>query len=766
MNILISAPNYFPKLYGGIQTYIYGLVDELSARGRHKITVLTSKPWADSPGEYEVEEYYYKSIPVIALAINPFGMGEKEKHTEIGPLSHRALIRVLSDCKPDIVHINHMVPALTTACAGLGIPTVVTVHNARITCPAPPSMESYADICNKAADPHHCVPCCSNLRLPKWHTGRLLGKIPPPLYRWYGTKLAGKENLSYLMKGLIYPWLIEQDVLEKKNVFELATCIVAPSRHVKDRLTNNSFDLEKVLFIPHGISPQDDSCIKKRGGEIVRFGYVGRITPSKGLHLMLEAASLLPERPACEIHIFGSARRPADERYVKKLLLKYKGLPAVYEHGALQYSDRYKAFDNIDILVVPSIAPEAFGLVVNEAFSAGVPVIVSAVGSLPELVRDGIDGFVVERNSPQALSGAMQKIIENPELIIEMTEHIPHIKTAAEYNDEIVLLYNRLIKTGGQDGLSIKGEKAPESQSPMQRDNTINTACVQAEKGVRYSRDDHWPDFAMQWGLLGPPLKPVAQDVGFSRDAIMEWSGLNGAPRALILGVTPETYRLSWPEGTDLLAADRNQAMIDHVWPGPKDAALLTDWLNLNLPDSSRDIVLCDGGLHLLSYPSEQSRLVRVLGNILSSGGLFIIRLFTPPMQKEPPDAVMEDLFAGRISNLNVLKLRLGMSIMENSEEGAQLEKVWKELHRFAPDPGKLAAKIGWTSEHISAINAYRDSAVRYCFVTLNQVAAMFCGDPGGFEVKCICYPSYELGERCPTLVLQRKPRNGRKKDR
>jgi len=287
----------------------------------------------------------------------------------------------------------------------------------------------------------------------------------------------------------------------------------------------------------------------------------------------------------------------------------------------------------------------------------------------------------------------------------------------------------------------------------------MNKSYYETSICAECSHADRWPDFSLQWHQLGSPLRPVAQDTGFCEDAVLQWSRMRGAPRVLILGVTPETYRLPWPDGTDIMAADRSKAMIDNVWPGPKDAVLLTDWLNVDLPDGSRDIVLCDGGLHLLSYPAEQTRLVRVLGRILSDGGLFIVRLYTPHPIKESPDAVMQDLLAGKISSLNILKLRLSMSMMENSEEGVELGSIWRAVNRVEPDLEKLAARIAWTSEHILVFNKYRNSIIRYCFVTVNHVLDMFCVNPGGFMIKNLLTPSYEMGGQCPTLVLERLPR-------
>jgi len=284
----------------------------------------------------------------------------------------------------------------------------------------------------------------------------------------------------------------------------------------------------------------------------------------------------------------------------------------------------------------------------------------------------------------------------------------------------------------------------------------MNTSCGGARAGTGHKRADRWPETARQWQQLGPPLRPAAEDIGFYSDAVREWGGHGGAPRVLLLGVTPELYRLPWPKGTDFLAADRTQAMIDNVWPGPPGAVQRTDWLALALPDSSRDFVLCDGGLPLLAYPEEQRRLVCLLRAVLSDQGLCVLRLYVPPPQRELPGAVLKDLLGGRIPNLNILKLRLSMSLQEEVAEGVELATVWHALHEAAPDLEGLASRIGWSVQHMLAINAYRGSTDRFYFATVDQVSDLFCKSPGGFEVRRLHVPSYELGERCPTIVLRR----------
>lgn len=265
----------------------------------------------------------------------------------------------------------------------------------------------------------------------------------------------------------------------------------------------------------------------------------------------------------------------------------------------------------------------------------------------------------------------------------------------------------------------------------------------------------HWHNIAGQWDQVGSPLRPCAEDQAVYADALSRWGGA-GAPRGLILGVTPELYHLPWPEGSHVSAMDRTQRMIDLVWPGPRGDALCADWRDLPLETGSRDIALCDGGIIMLPYPDGHAAMVQGLARVLAPGGLCVFRLYVLPATRETPEAVLDDLLGGRIPNLNILKLRLGMAMQVRPEEGVQLSHVWEALHQVAPDFSQLATDIGWPLEHLLAINTYRECPSRYYFLTLTEVCRLFCEQPGGFQRDSIHEPTYPLGERCPLVFFRR----------
>jgi glycosyltransferase involved in cell wall biosynthesis len=426
---------------------MHSLAKELLCRG-HQITVATSMPRQNGDEPLAIKKSLYGKIKVIAFNINPYCVNAKERHIGSGPMRRRVLRDILTECGPDFVHINDMDPAITSLCNKMNIPNVVTARAAAMVCPSAALMRMDSTVCEKTMSPRDCISCY--LSPYPWYTGGLMARMPGFLYRLYGRGLNKRKHLSYSERGLLSPWLVEQDILEKRSVLNLARCIVAPSLFMRDLLARNGCDQRKIVMIPHGIDPIERSPIRDPGKRPIRFAYIGRIGPKKGLHILLESARLLPYDSACEIHIFGAAANAGDEKYRKEILSACKGRSAIITHGFIPHDMLHKALAMIDVLVVPSLIPEAFGVVVQEAFSAGRPVIVANSGGLAERVRDGIDGFVVERNNPGALSRILQKIIADPGLIQEMSENLPYVKTTAEFVDEMEAVYRHITDRYGK----------------------------------------------------------------------------------------------------------------------------------------------------------------------------------------------------------------------------------------------------------------------------------------------------------------------------
>jgi SAM-dependent methyltransferase len=227
--------------------------------------------------------------------------------------------------------------------------------------------------------------------------------------------------------------------------------------------------------------------------------------------------------------------------------------------------------------------------------------------------------------------------------------------------------------------------------------------------------------------------------------------------KALILGVTPELYRLAWPAGSTVQGADRSPEMIEALWPGPANDAVHAEWLDLPFDDGSFDCVACDGGLHLLGYPDGHRGLVQSIARVLKPGGRFVIRLFALPASREMPEQVFHDLSAGIIPNFHVFKLRLVMALQQSSIEGIALDRVFRYLLDAVTNLDRLAAATGWPPQEVSTVYSYRDSADVYHFLTeAESIEALTSGRVLTYEERR--QSRYSLGERCPLLLFRKGP--------
>lgn len=139
------------------------------------------------------------------------------------------------------------------------------------------------------------------------------------------------------------------------------------------------------------------------------LGTIGRLHPTKGHTYLIQAATQLRLKfPNLHLLIIGEGPLRQD----LELELKQSCIP----HTLTGYLPKaYEALPAMDLFVLPSVS-EGMGLVLLEAMQAGVPIVASAVGGIPEVVRAGKDGLLVSSGDVAGFSDACAKIIGNPDL--------------------------------------------------------------------------------------------------------------------------------------------------------------------------------------------------------------------------------------------------------------------------------------------------------------------------------------------------------------
>jgi glycosyltransferase involved in cell wall biosynthesis len=137
----------------------------------------------------------------------------------------------------------------------------------------------------------------------------------------------------------------------------------------------------------------------------VRFGFIGTLNQSKGIEVLLRNFKEL-ETENAELLIAGTG----DLNYVLELKKKFASSKIRFLGKVMQH----EFYPQIDVTVVPSIWHDTFPMVVPESLAYGVPVIASARGGIPELIKDDVNGLLFEPAIPGDLSRVMKKVLATP----------------------------------------------------------------------------------------------------------------------------------------------------------------------------------------------------------------------------------------------------------------------------------------------------------------------------------------------------------------
>jgi L-malate glycosyltransferase len=199
------------------------------------------------------------------------------------------------------------------------------------------------------------------------------------------------------------------------------------------------FGIDTRLFCPHS---------KLRDNKVFKIGTVKTLAPKYGIDTLIHAFYQLrntlakrqsPLAQQLRLGIAGDGPQLAE----LQALVTQLGLNEVTEFvGYLPYAQVPAYLNQLDIYVAASrLDSESFGVAILEAAACGLPVVVSRVGGLPEVVEDGIMGLIVEKDNAEQFATALLTLVENPALCQQMGKSgRQHIIENYEWQDSVRIL--------------------------------------------------------------------------------------------------------------------------------------------------------------------------------------------------------------------------------------------------------------------------------------------------------------------------------------
>jgi glycosyltransferase involved in cell wall biosynthesis len=148
-----------------------------------------------------------------------------------------------------------------------------------------------------------------------------------------------------------------------------------------------------------------------------RLVYVGRFVPKKGLDVLLRAGRLLLDRGVpVRCHLYGGG---PEEARLRELVVALGLDDVVRFEGAIANQDLYRAMNADDVFVcasreMPDGERDGIPVTLLEAMAAGITVVTTRVSGIPELVEDGVNGYLVAPDDPAALAAMLARVLTDP----------------------------------------------------------------------------------------------------------------------------------------------------------------------------------------------------------------------------------------------------------------------------------------------------------------------------------------------------------------
>lgn len=237
--------------------------------------------------------------------------------------------------------------------------------------------------------------------------------------------------------GLGYQGIPARTIRRQLREYHEADVIVVQSSFAHRTFVDKGIPADKIELLPPGVDTEHITPALRAPDDFT-VGFIGQIGARKGIHHLLAAIGDLHGK-GLRIALAGSLMPEATT-----LLAPYADC-FTYE-GVLNRSNVVGFLHRLSLLVLPSIE-DGFGLVINEALAAGVPVIASTQSGGPDVIRHGVDGFVVPAGNPAAIRERVLTLLESPTTFAEMrSSALSHSRRFASwetFGEQVEAMYSR-----------------------------------------------------------------------------------------------------------------------------------------------------------------------------------------------------------------------------------------------------------------------------------------------------------------------------------
>ncbi|WP_374688277.1 glycosyltransferase, partial [Promineifilum sp.] len=334
--------------------------------------------------------------------------------------------------RPDVIHLQHLMGlpiALVERIDAAGIPYVITLHDYWYGCANAQLLTN--DDSSLCAGPDARYINCGRCALARAGVGGLarLAPVVAPLMARRGRLL--------------------------RRVYEGAAAVLASTDFARRAYAGMGFPTGAVRVWPLGIDVTAEELaaahaaqrariagVSPASSAPLRIGYIGGLSAQKGVHVLVGAVNRLPAGTVA-LSIYGDLDAFPD--YTAELR-RMAAHPGIRFEGRLARPAFWPALGGLDVLVVPTLWYETYSIVAHEAFAAGVPVVASRIGVMPEVVRDGVDGLLFPPGDEGALAEILRALAEDRKRVEALRAGIRPVAMLADHCERLLALYAEVME--------------------------------------------------------------------------------------------------------------------------------------------------------------------------------------------------------------------------------------------------------------------------------------------------------------------------------
>ncbi|BAQ66455.1 glycosyltransferase [Geminocystis sp. NIES-3709] len=424
---------------GGTEVYVEALARELSKQG---ITNIIAAP------SFNNQSYTYNQLSIRRFAISSEIKYLKEIYGEGDRLGVIEFGKILDQEQPDLIHFHAFTRGVSLRMVKLAksrkIPVIFTYHTPTVSCQRGTLLQWGTQVCDGEIQLSKCTACTLQGLGVNRNIANIITYLPSIV-----SKTLTQINLSGgIWTALQMKELVNCRSQAFRSLMKEVDHIIAVCDWVKNILIINQVPSDKITVIRQGLCQEIREDLRQSVGneqnKPLRLVFFGRIDPTKGIDILIEALMAEPKLNVT-LDIYGISQSEFSSLYennIEDLVQKDDRITLKNPVSSNMVVETMKEYD---LLAVPSQWLETGPMVILEAFAAKVPVIGSNLGGIAELIKHDVNGLLVEANSIRSWTTVIGELCDNRNKLNTLKSGINPPPQMSLVADRMKLIYRTLI---------------------------------------------------------------------------------------------------------------------------------------------------------------------------------------------------------------------------------------------------------------------------------------------------------------------------------